>query len=84
MRQRGVQEIITEVGSGLNERGKGFLKLLERVLHDKVGKAVAACEDRLTRFGFDTFKQGSRGLTQKAFNPEGENKIEDQVSNVWP
>ncbi len=54
LRQRGVQEVITDVGSGLNERRKGFLKLLDRVLHNEV---VVVYEDRLTRFGFDTLKK---------------------------
>ncbi|MGC8614141.1 MAG: IS607 family transposase [Nitrososphaera sp.] len=57
LRQRGVQEIITDIGSGLNERRKGFLKLLDRVLHNEVDKVVVVHEDRLTRFGFDTLKK---------------------------
>jgi len=57
LRQRGVQEIIADVGSGLNERRKGFLKLLDKVLHNEVDKVVILYEDRLTRFGFDTLKR---------------------------
>ena len=57
LRQRGVQEIIADVGSGLNERRKGFLKLLDKVLHNEVDKMVILYEDRLTRFGFDTLKR---------------------------
>jgi putative resolvase len=54
LRQRGVQEVITDIGSGLNEKRKGFLRLLDRVLHNEVDKVVMLYEDRLTRFGFDT------------------------------
>ena len=50
LRQRGVQEVITDIGSGLNEKRKGFLRLLERVLHNEVDKVVVLYEDRLTRF----------------------------------
>lgn len=57
LRQRGVQEVIADVGSGLNERRKGFLKLLDKVLHNEVDKVVILYEDRLTRFGFDTLKR---------------------------
>jgi predicted site-specific integrase-resolvase len=45
LRQRGVQEIIADVGSGLNERRKGFLKLLDKVLHNEVDKVVILYED---------------------------------------
>jgi putative resolvase len=54
LRERGVQEVITDIGSGLNEKRKGFLRLLDRVLHNEVDKVVILYEDRLTRFGFDT------------------------------
>ena len=57
LRQRGVQEIITDVGSGLNEKRKGFLRLLDRVLHNEVDKVVILYENRLTRFGFDTLRK---------------------------
>jgi putative resolvase len=57
LRQRGVQEVITDIGSGLNEKRKGFLKLLDRVLHNEVDKVVILYEDRLTRFGFDTLQK---------------------------
>jgi len=50
LRQSGVQEVITDIGSGLIEKRKGFLRLLERVLHNEVDKVVILYEDRLTRF----------------------------------
>ena len=57
LRRRGVQEVITDIGSGLNEERKGFLRLLDRVLHNEVDKVVILYEDRLTRFGFDTLQK---------------------------
>jgi len=57
LRQRGVREVITDIGSGLNEKRKGFLKLLDRVLHNEVDEVVILYEDRLTRFGFDTLRK---------------------------
>jgi putative resolvase len=57
LKRRGAQEIITDVGSGLNEKRGGFLKLLDKVLHNEVDKVVILYEDRLTRFGFDTLKR---------------------------
>jgi putative resolvase len=57
LRESGVHEVITDIGSGLNEKRKGFLKLLDKVLHNEVDRVVILCEDRLTRFGFDTLKK---------------------------
>jgi len=52
LRRRGVQEVISDIASGLNEERKGFLRLLDKVLHNEVDKVVVSYEDRLTRFGF--------------------------------
>lgn len=57
LREAGVQEVIADVGSALNEERKGFLRLLDRVLHNEVGKVVVTYEDRLTRFGFETLER---------------------------
>ena len=50
-------QILSDVGSGLNEKRKGFLKLLEMVAERKVSKVIVAYKDRLTRFGFETLKK---------------------------
>jgi len=50
-------EILSDVGSGLNERRKGFLKLLEMVAEGKISKVIIVCEDRLTIFGFETLRK---------------------------
>ncbi len=75
LRQKGVQEVISDIGSGLNEERKGFLRLLDRVLHNEVGKVVITYEDRLTRFGFDTLKRifEAHGTEIEVLNQE-ENK----------
>ena len=57
LQEYGVHEVITDIGSGLNEKRKGFLKLLDKVLHNEVDKVVILYEDGLTRFGFDTLKR---------------------------
>jgi len=50
--------VITDMGSGLNQKRKGFLRLrlLDRVLHNEVDKVLVLYEDRLTRFGFEALK----------------------------
>ena len=46
-------DIIKECGSGLNEKRKGFLKILKLVSDRKIDKVVIEHKDRLTRFGFE-------------------------------
>jgi len=53
----GEVQIISDVGSGLDEKRKGLLKLLEMVSERKVSKVIVAYEDRLTRFGFETLRR---------------------------
>jgi predicted site-specific integrase-resolvase len=46
-------EIISDIGSGLNFKRKGFQTLLERIHNKEVEKVVVAYKDRLCRFGFE-------------------------------
>ena len=57
IRSKRVIRVFKDVGSGMNEKRKGFNQLLELVLRDQVSKVVVVYEDRLTRFGFDTLKK---------------------------
>ncbi|MEM2240352.1 MAG: IS607 family transposase, partial [Candidatus Bathyarchaeia archaeon] len=53
----GEVQILTDIGSGLNEGRKNFMKLLDMVSERKISKVVIAYEDRLTRFGFETLRK---------------------------
>ena len=46
-------EIVTDIGSGLNFKRKGFISILERAMRGDVKELVVAHRDRLCRFGFD-------------------------------
>jgi predicted site-specific integrase-resolvase len=46
-------ELITDIGSGLNFKRKGFNALLERILSSDVAEIVVTYRDRLCRFGFE-------------------------------
>ena len=46
-------EIIKDIGSGLNFKRKGLQAILDRLLRGDRLKIVAACRDRLCRFGFE-------------------------------
>jgi predicted site-specific integrase-resolvase len=51
-----VDELLTDVGSGLNYSRKNFLRLCEAVERNEVGTVVVAHKDRLVRFGFEWFE----------------------------
>jgi len=89
LRQRGVREVVTDIGSGLNEKRRGFLRLLDRVLHNEVDKVVVLYEDRLTRFGFDTLKKvfEAHGTTIEVLNqtdakPPQQELVEDLITII--
>lgn len=45
--------VLSDIGSGLNWKRKGFTTLLERVYHGHVEEVVVTYKDRLCRFGFE-------------------------------
>lgn len=48
-------EIITDIGSGLNYKRKNWNKLLDMVSNKEVPKIYVTFKDRFVRFGFDWF-----------------------------
>lgn len=73
------EEIIVDVGSGLNFKRKGLRSILERLLQGYSIKLVVAQRDRLCRFGFELIeyliaKNGGEivVLDQIEYSPEGE------------
>lgn len=44
--------VLSEVGSGLNDKRKKLQRLLRMVMNDEVKRVFITHEDRLTRFGF--------------------------------
>lgn len=48
-----VNYIIKDVGSGLNDKRKGFIQLCNLVVSGKINKVVIEHKDRLTRFQFN-------------------------------
>lgn len=49
-------EIITDIGSGINFKRKGFLKLIDGTINGSIGEIVVAHKDRLARFAFELIK----------------------------
>lgn len=48
-----VEHIIKDMGSGLNDKRKGFVKLCDLVVNKKINKVVIEHKDRLTRFQYN-------------------------------
>jgi putative resolvase len=81
-------QILSDVGSGLNENRRGFLRLLEMVTERKVSRVIIVYEDRLTRFGFETLRKlfQALGTEIEVINsgektPQGE-LVEDLITIV--
>jgi len=81
-------QILSDVGSGLNENRKGFLRLLEMVAEGEVSRTIIVYEDGLTRFGFGTLRKMFQAfgtaievINSKEKNPQ-EELIEDLITIV--
>jgi putative resolvase len=48
--------LIKDIGSGINFKRKGFIKILELLFQGKINKVVVANKDRFSRFGFEFFE----------------------------
>ena len=79
-------QVITDVGSSLNMKRKGFLRLLKMILNNEVSKVVIAYPDRLVRFGFEIIEEVCKAhncelvvLNEEDKTPEQE-LVEDLIS----
>ncbi len=77
-------EVVTDIGSGLNEDRRGFRKLLRLAAERKISKIVIAYPDRLTRFGFKTIEELLRpfGVEIVVLNHEDEDPREELVEDL--
>lgn len=55
--------VLSEVGSGLNDKRKKLLQLIHLVMTDQVNRVFVTYKDRLTRFGFN--------MLETTFNEKG-------------
>ena len=51
-----IDNIYKDIASGMNENRKDFNILIDNVINGKIDKIYISFKDRLTRFGFDYFK----------------------------
>ncbi|QKR00872.1 IS607 family transposase [Metallosphaera tengchongensis] len=69
---------ITDIGSGLNMKRKGFKRLLKMILNNEVSKVVVAYKDRLVRFGFEILEEVCRTHNCEIEVLEEEDKAPEQ------
>ncbi|MEW8959106.1 MAG: IS607 family transposase [Moorella sp. (in: firmicutes)] len=82
--------VVTDVSSGLNDRRKGLLKLMQMAREGKITDLAISYKDRLTRFGFNYLKTyfESYGVKIHIVNGEEDKKtvyeelVEDLLSIV--
>lgn len=83
-----LDEVITDIGSGLNYNRKKWNKLLDEVLDNEVGTIFITYKDRFIRFGYDWFERlcSAHGakiivLNNKKTSPDQE-LVEDMISII--
>jgi len=76
--------VITDVGSGLNMKRKGFIKLLRMILNNGVSKVIIAYPDRLVRFGFEIIEEvcKAHNCELAALNREGETPEREMIEDL--
>ncbi len=80
---------IKDIGSGLNGKRKGLLKLIELARAKKIRAIYVTYPDRLTRFGYEAFKEFFRALgvevievNGKKFKEPQEELVEDLITFI--
>ena len=53
LRQQGCNEVISDLGSGMNCKKRGLIKLLRMIVSGEVGELILTHKDRLLRFGHE-------------------------------
>ncbi len=80
-----MEYIIKDMGSGINDKRKGFVKLCKLITDKKINKVVIEHKDRLTRFQYNLieFFFNSYGvdieLTDKKEYTEQEELVNDMI-----
>jgi len=77
-------EVVTDIGSGLNEDRKGFKKILRLAIERKISRIIVAYPDRLTRFCFKTIEELLRafGVELVILNHEDKDPREELIEDL--
>ncbi len=77
-----VEYTFKDIASGMNENRKGLSDLLNLVFNNKIYKIIISHKDRLTRFGFDYFKNICEyfGTEIEVVNLESDKSFQEELS----
>lgn len=82
-----LDEVLSDIGSGINYNRKNFNKILELVEAEEISEIYVTYKDRFVRFGFDWFntfceKHGAKiiPLNQPSTSPEEE--LDEDLLNI--
>jgi excisionase family DNA binding protein len=79
-----IVEIITDVGSGLNDKRKGLLKLMKLARENQISEVAVRYKDRLTRFGYGYLEEyfSSHGVKIHVLDKEAETKtVQEELAD---
>ena len=77
-----VDEVFSDVASGMNESRTSFMKLIKLVTSNQVDVVYISYKDRLTRFGFGYFEQlfALFGTEIKVLNSTTESEFQQELT----
>ena len=79
-----VDEVITEIGGGLNYNRKKWNELIKAVEERRIAKIIVSHKDRFIRFGYEWFEKyiESHGCTIEVVNNETTSPQEEMVQDL--
>ena len=79
-----VDEIITDIGSGLNYNRKKWIDLLARIQEKRISKVIVSHKDRFIRFGYEWFEKfvESCGCEIEVLNNETTSPQEEMIQDL--
>ena len=75
--------MVTDVGSGINWKRKGFKTILDKAMHHTISEVVVAHRDRLCRFAFELLEWifHQNGVKLVVLDQENEQSTEQELSD---
>jgi predicted site-specific integrase-resolvase len=79
-----VDELYSDIGSGLNYKRKNLVKLINNITRGEVDKVIIAHKDRLVRFGFEIIEElcKENGVELIIINEEKLSPQEEMVTDL--
>lgn len=77
-------DIITDIGSGLSHKRRGFQRILDLVVSNQLSKLIVAYKDRLTRLGFEVLEMffEAHGAQIEVLNRRDPNPHQELVEDL--